>query len=257
VDVQSVLAQGQSLMTAGRYPEAVRALEQVAYHRPDYPDVHNLLGVALSMTGAALRAESHLQRALELNPRYAEAHLNLAILLSERGAYHAARDHLREFDRLAVPADGSLPEAALDDLSKRHFALGQRYRACGLVEEAEGEFRRALRLRPEYRDVRLVLSRLLFERGKLDEAAEQLERVLQQHRNYDQAQLLLGRVELERGRPDAARVAWQQVRVGTAAVQARAWLERLGRDERSSDGARLDGSGAKPRPRSARDASAE
>lgn len=244
-------------MTAGRYQEAVRALEQVAYHRPDYPDVHNLLGVALSMTGAVLRAESHLQRAVELNPRYAEAHLNLSILLSERGAYHAARDHLREFDRLAVPNDGSVPEAALDDLAKRHLALAQRYRDCGLAEEAESELRRALRLRPEYRDVRLLLARLLFEHGKLEQAAEQLDRVLQQHRNYDQAQLLLGRVELERGRPDAARAAWQQVRVGTAAVQARAWLERLGRSAQAAGTAWAHGSAPQPKTPLGREASAE
>ncbi len=257
MDVQTALAQGQSLMNAGRYDEAVRALEQVAYHRPDYPDVHNQLGVALSMTGAALRAESHLQRALELNPRYAEAHLNLAILLSERGAYHAARDHLREFDRLAIPADGSLPEAALDDLAKQHVALAERYRSYGLLEEAEDELRRALRLRPEYRDVRLTLARLLFERSRLDEAAEQLERVLQQHGNYDEAQLLRGRIELERGHPDAARGAWQQVRVGTAAVQARAWLEKMGRYEVPPDVGDVWGNGAKPETRTERDASAE
>jgi len=244
VDVHTAFAQGQSLMNAGRYDEAVRALEHVAYHRPDYPDVHNLLGVALSMTGAPLRAESHLQRALELNPRYAEAHLNLAILLSERGAYHASRDHLREFDRLAVPADGSLPEAALDDLAKRHSDLAERYRSHGLNEEAESELRRALRLRPAYRDLRVALARLLFEGSKLDEAAEQLDRVLQQHDDYDQAQLLRGRVELQRGHPEAARAAWRRVRVGTAAVQARAWLERLARHDASVETVRGNGSGS-------------
>ena len=256
MDVQSALVQAQGLMTGGRYEEAVRTLEQLAYHRPDYPDVHNQLGVALSMTGAALRAESHLQRAIELNPRYAEAHLNLAILLSERGAYHAARDHLREFDRLAIPGDGSLPEVALDDLAKRHAALADRYRAYGLVDEAEDELRRALRLRPEYRDVRLALARLLYERSKLDEAAEQLDRVLQQHQNYDQAQLLRGQIELGRGRPAAARAAWQRVRVGTAAVQARAWLESLGRSSNPAS----RGAAAlipEPRTRTERDASAE
>jgi Flp pilus assembly protein TadD len=227
VEIQSVLAQGRNLISSGRYREAVRALQQAVYHRPEYPDIHNQLGVALSLAGEVLRAESHLQRAVEINPEYAEAHLNLAILLFERGSYHAAREHLREFDRLVRRGDQGLPDAALDDLSKRHAALADRYRSYGLLEEAEAQLEHALHLRPAYCDLRLRLARVQFERGKLEAAGEQLERVLQHRPDYDDALLLLGRIELERGRVDAARDAWVRVRSGAAAVQARAFVESL------------------------------
>ena len=101
-----------------------------------------------------------------------------------------------------------------------------------------------MRLRPEYHDLRLALARVLFEDAKLDDAAAELDRVLQQNEDYDDAQLLRGRIELERGRPEAARAAWRRVRVGTAAVQARAWLERLGRREHGAGTVRGNGSGS-------------
>lgn len=227
MEPQNALAQGRSLIAVGRYAEAVRVLQQAAYHRPGWPDVHHQLALALCLAGEPLRAESHLQRALELHPDYAEAHLNLAILLFERGAYHAARDHLRAFDRLARRIDAALPEAALDDLAKRHAELAERYRSYGLHEEAEDEMRRALRLCPGYGDLRLRLARLLFERGKFDDASEQLELVLQSSPALDEALLLQGRLALARGDVEAARTAWRAVRAGAPAVQARALLETL------------------------------
>ncbi len=237
MEPQNALAHGRRLLGLGRYAEALRVLQQAAYHRPEWPDVHNQLALALSLLGEPLRAESHLQRALELNPDYAEGHLNLAILLFERGAYHGAREHLRTFDRLARRAGEELPEAALDDLAKRHVGLAERYRSYGLLPEAEEELRRALRLCPGYADLRLGLARALFERGKLEETSEQLDLVLQSMPDLAEARLLQGQLAQARGDPDAARAAWEQVRHGPAAVQARALRDCL---EAGSKAARVE-----------------
>jgi predicted Zn-dependent protease len=227
VDIGSLLARSRGLLDAGKYEEAVRSLETAVHRQPNFPDLHNLLGLSLSLAGEPLRAESHLQRALELNPNYAEAHLNLAILLFERSAYNAARDHLREFNRIVRANPTGFPEPALDDLARRHADLAERYRAYGLLDEAEAQLRAALRLRPGYSDLRLRLVRLLFERGKLDDAAGQVELLLQQRPEYQDAQLLRGHIELARGNAQAARSAWSLVRHGAAATQARALLDSL------------------------------
>src|SRR5262245_59243219 len=125
MDVGSLLARGKGLLDAGRYADAVRCLESAVRRQPNFPDLHNQLGLALSLAGEPLRAESHLHRALELNPEYAEAHLNLAILLFERNAYGAARDHLRDFTRIVRGGSSALPEPALDDLARRHAELAE------------------------------------------------------------------------------------------------------------------------------------
>jgi tetratricopeptide (TPR) repeat protein len=227
VDIGSLLARARGLLDAGKADEAVRCLESAVHRQPSYPDLHHLLGLALSLAGEPLRAESHLKRALELNPRYAEAHLNLAILLFERSAYSAARDHLREFNRLVRGAPGGFPDPALDELARRHAGLAERYRAYGLLQEAEEQLAAAVRLRPAYGDLRLRLVRVLFERAKIDEAAAQVEILLQRHPDYQDAELLRGQIELARGNTTAARAAWQRVRQGPAATQARALLENL------------------------------
>jgi tetratricopeptide (TPR) repeat protein len=227
MDIGSLMAQSRGLLDAGRYAEAVRCLESAVRRQPTFPDLHNQLGLALSLAGEPLRAESHLQRALELNPGYAEAHLNLAILLFERNAYAAARDHMREFNRIVRGNAPGFPDPALDDLARRHADLAERYRAYGLLEEAESQLRSALRLRPAYGDLRLALVRVLFERSKLDEAAEHVQLLLQQRPGYQDAQLLRGHIEMARGNPNGARAAWLLVREGSAATVARALLDQL------------------------------
>jgi tetratricopeptide (TPR) repeat protein len=236
VDIGSLVARGRGLLDAGKYADAVRCLESAVHRQPEFPDLHHLLGLALSMSGEPLRAESHLARAIELNPNYAEAHLNLSILLFERNAYAAARDHLREFNRVVRGDPQAFPDPALDDLARRHADLAERYRGYGILDEAENQLRAALHLRPGYNDLRLLLVRTLFERAKLDEAARHVEILLQQSPEYPDAHLLRGHIELARGNPEAARAAWLQVRRGGAATQARALLDQLDQDPRSGRG---------------------
>jgi len=233
LDIGSLLARGKGLLDAGKYGDAVQCLESAVHRQPDFPDLHNLLGLALSMTGEPVRAESHLARALELNPNYAEAHLNIAILLFERNAYNAAREHMREFNRIVRSNPRGFPDPALDDLAHRHADLAERYRACGLLDEAETQLRAALRLRPAYGDLRLQLGRILFERAKVDEAFQHVEVLLQQTPEYPEALLLRGQIELARGNADAARQAWQRIGHGPAGTQARALLDQLETDLRA------------------------
>jgi len=234
VDIGSLVARGRGLLDAGKYADAVRCLETAVRRQPQFPDLHNLLGLALSMSGESMRAESHLARAVELNPEYAEAHLNLAILLFERNAYAAARDHLREFTRIVRGDTQNFPDPALDDLARRHADLAERYRAYGLLDAAESQLVAALRLRPAYHDLRLSLVRTLFERGKLDDAAQHVELLLAQAPEYPDAHLLHGHIELARGNTEAARAAWLRVHRGAAAPQARALLDQLDNEQRGA-----------------------
>lgn len=247
MEVGSLLARSRGLLDAGKYADAVRCLESAVRRQPGFPDLHQLLGVALSMVGEPLRAESHLMRALELNPHYAEAHLNLAILLFERNAYAAAREHLQEFNRVARADPQALPDPVLDDLARRHAELAAEYRAYGRLEDAEVQLRAALRLRPAYGDLRLALARVLLGRGLWDDAAHQIDVLLRQAPGYQDAQLVRGEIERARGNPAGARAAWLEVRRGPAAAQARALLDaleqelRAGRRGPGMEGARIAG----------------
>jgi Flp pilus assembly protein TadD len=67
-----------TLIKQGRNAEAVEQLSQVLSARPDDPDAHNNLGVALSAEGKTTEAASHFSEALRLRPDFVEARNNLA-----------------------------------------------------------------------------------------------------------------------------------------------------------------------------------
>lgn len=234
MDPHNTLAQAKSLLNAGRPENAVAVLEDAVRSFPSYADLQHQLGVALGMIGETLRAEGHFRRALELNPRYAEAHLNLSILLAERGAYDEARLHRQSFNELTAQRGDLPPAAALDDLVRQHVDLALRYRSYGMLAEAEAQTRQALRLRPEYQDVRLHLAELLFEQSELHESAQLVEEILRHRPRYDAAHLLRARIQKECGDWQAAREALSHVQRGTAAIQARTLARGLHRGQTSS-----------------------
>ena len=213
--------QAQNLLRSGRATQAVPLLEAALREFPAYADLNHQLGVALGMIGESLRAEGHLRRALERNPRYAEAHLNLSILLSERGAYEEARAHLQSFNDLTAATGQQPPAAALDELCRQHVLLASRYRAYGMLSQAEEQIRQALDLRPEYQDLQLHLAEILFERSLLGESGQLVDEILRHRPQYDAAHLLRARIDKERGDWQGARTALSRVRRGAAAIQAR------------------------------------
>ena len=85
---------GRDYFDRGQYAEAVREIEEALRLVPDFPDLHNQLGLALGMSGERERSVAAFRRALELNPNYLEARLNLAIVYNEMGRYEEA---LEEF----------------------------------------------------------------------------------------------------------------------------------------------------------------
>ena len=101
---------GDALLAVGRAREALAPLRRALELRPDIPEAHNNLGLALIQSGGSQEeAVASIQRAVELRPDYREAHYNLANVLS-MGEPHAA---VREF-REALRLHADWPEALRD-----------------------------------------------------------------------------------------------------------------------------------------------
>jgi len=92
---------------AGRFDEAIEAMEVVVSVSPANPSVHYWLGTAYFGSGQPVPAEEHLARAVELAPRLNAARLRLADLLVTLGRRDEAAAHYREALRLA-PDDASI-----------------------------------------------------------------------------------------------------------------------------------------------------
>ena len=76
---------GVLLAKSGRVDEAMAEYQTALELNPDYPEAHNNLGNALARSGRLDEAIIHFQRALELQPDFAEVHNNLGSALHDKG----------------------------------------------------------------------------------------------------------------------------------------------------------------------------
>jgi len=98
----------------GSYDEAIRELKKAIALQPDYPDLHNYLGIAYGNNGMVDDAVHEFEISLKINPYYMKARLNLALLYYENNRYEEAQVQLDEV--LAVQPSNSLANNLLQEL---------------------------------------------------------------------------------------------------------------------------------------------
>lgn len=75
----------------GNEAEAIRELKKAITLQPDYPDLHNYLGIAYGNAGMVDDAIEEFETSLKINPKYSKARLNLALVLYENERYSEAK----------------------------------------------------------------------------------------------------------------------------------------------------------------------
>lgn len=219
----------------GLYPEAVDEIREAIKLNPDFPDLHNQLGLALSMNGEREVAVAEFQHALHLNPRYVEARLNLAIILNDLGRYE---DALREFhtEQLRDPDHENLSPEVRSHLAESHTLLGDTYRNLGLHVDASQEYRRALRHAPQFLDIKNKLGAVYSEMGLYQDAETVLSEALAQNQRYVDARITLGVVYWKSGRRARAREEWERCLLENQDdVRARSYIDMLEREDGAAD----------------------
>lgn len=98
----------------GEYDEAIRELKKAITIKPDYPDLHNYLGIAYGNASLIDDAVHEFEIALKINPYYIKARLNLALLYYENSRFEEAQVQLDEV--LAVQPDNKLANNLLHEL---------------------------------------------------------------------------------------------------------------------------------------------
>jgi len=114
------------------------------------------------------QAEEYFKQAVAIDPKYAKAYAGLADVYSMLGKNKEARDAVRT----ALDLDPRLAEA---HASMGFINLDLEFN----VKSAEGEFKRALELDPEYPVAHYWYGRLLNMRGRFDEAIVHLKRSIE------------------------------------------------------------------------------
>ncbi len=100
---------------AGKYESAIVELKKAISMNPDFPDLHNLLGIAYANTGLKDDAIVEFTTALKINPEYLKAHLNVALTFYEKGAFEESRKHLNKV--MAIDPDNELARNIENELN--------------------------------------------------------------------------------------------------------------------------------------------
>lgn len=187
--------QAQSLLDAGRIPEARSLYERITGLDPAHADAWFMLGVIHGDTGQAETGIHCLERALQLDDKAADTHLQLGNLLLQRGDIDAAVKHIHQ----ATVLDPQYPEAWL--------MLGNVLGTMGKHSEAVHCQQQAVRLWPDSVEAHLELARTLRAAGHLDDAATQLRSLVQEQPANPEALAVLGdTLQLMRKSMDAEQV---------------------------------------------------
>ncbi len=99
----------------GDYDFALFELKKALSLHPDYPDLHNMLGIAYANTGMTDDAIMEFETALKINPEYLKARLNLALSLYEKGVREESRKHLDMV--LKIDPENELAKNLMNELS--------------------------------------------------------------------------------------------------------------------------------------------
>jgi len=141
------------------------AAERALALDPDSGAAHALIGwVEMSWEGRWRVAESHLQRALELDPGSVGVLSNAAMVARAFGRL----DESIELYGRAIARD------PLQGLAYSNLAISLLY--AGRLDEAEAAVRKGIALRPRAIAQRYLLGRVLLAKGRLEDARTEIER---------------------------------------------------------------------------------
>lgn len=186
----------------------LRVMEQGGQN---FPDVLNKLALILSLEGNREEAVTYLKKALEINPKYTEAAVNLAYLLNELGKYEEAMEIKRKlhcfFDERSKK---NIDPFVLGKIANMHSDIAERYVEIGYVNDAIDELKKALKLRPNFIDIRTRIAVLYRETGDIDSAIEHLTYSILENPNYVPAYIQLGLTYYVMGEKDLAQKQWEK-----------------------------------------------
>ncbi len=152
---------GVALLAMGQAGRAIPVLRRTAANDPHNPQVHFLLGEALSQAGEMAAALASLQQAVRLSPGHGAAHHALAgIYRRNLGEMKKAADHLRQAMAAEPEAAGHHSSLLLtmhysldwspDEVAAEHRAFGARFADVGIANRRLSDVPAGRKLRIGY-----------------------------------------------------------------------------------------------------------
>jgi len=205
---------GTAKLHAGELEEALSHFEKAVEQNPTYPDIFYRMGVILSKLGRFDEAVEALGRAIELNSSYFEAICYLGIILYENGRVEDADRCFRRAMKIGaenpspiskflsehisgkevdIPPLKELKELVVSDNEFDSYVKeGIEAFNTGNFEDAVSFFTEAVKIHPNYADLRFKLGLSLLKLGEHAESRKELEKALEINPRYTEARFYLG-----------------------------------------------------------------
>jgi tetratricopeptide (TPR) repeat protein len=226
-ETQRLYTEALELYERGEIKSSIERLRTVASIYPNYPDVHNALGLAYSIAGDHEEAVNSFKKATELNPDYIEAYVNMAIIQNEQCKFEDAKESYETAARLETKDKGLSPQLKAK-LAATYSQLGDLYYELQEYEKAKDEYRRAIEVSTSFPDIKLKLAKAHIQLLEYDDAERSLRDILQQNHNYLEAKTTLGLCYYQQKRYSDAQRQWREVlSVDPVNTKAKAYLNML------------------------------
>ena len=181
-DCNILINMGRCFLESGDAETALGCFAHAVRMAPSFADGHYYLGRCCLKLDQRDNAINAFKEALNINPRYRPAKLALQDLLQAgRGNGTAAHP------------DPDPEEERISRRANMHYHLGNALMQKNLLQEAMVEYKEALRLRPNYPDIRNRLGELYARRGAYNLAQEEFLAALTVNPQYVGALVNLGK----------------------------------------------------------------
>jgi len=205
------LEEGKRLIEEGSYQKASFFLKKALKKNPDYPDINNLMGVALSLSGRYKEAVSYFERAIKSNPEYIEGHINFALTLNQLGEVERGSEEFEIAEKLEMERDSEMERVEFSvraRIANGHKETATLYASIERYDEAIAELRKALRFAPNFHDIRTFLGEMYIKMGDYGKAKEELKEVLERSGDFVPAAVKLGFCYYKEDDREMAREIW-------------------------------------------------
>ena len=204
---------GKEAFQSNNYEKAKKHLMVFAKDSSSFADVFNMLGVIFHVEGKLNKAASFYKKALDVNPNYIEAAINMAIVKGDRGEYQEAKKYYDIAQKHTKRKDGDRrikDDYVKSKLANLHLQLGDLYSGLGVYVDAIEEYRKALKLKPKFVDIKNKLAMSLKETGEFEEAISELKDALRLRPHYSQGLVNLGLIYYAKGDLKDAKKIWEK-----------------------------------------------
>ena len=205
---------GQAYMENGDYASAIAPLKQALELNSASLPAHQLLGYSLLSQGYATEAIPHLEQAPDKTAlgiaeiqagQLAQAVANLQTALAAHPNDPDVLYYLGRASGLLAKQSIDTLLAAYPDSPRAHQAMAENYYVLRRMQDAEKEYRDALRLRPGLPEAHLALGEVYAGAFKWEKAEEQFRLQTKLQPGNAEAAYRLGEALLEQGKAHQAR----------------------------------------------------